>query len=45
MQGQTQDFKLGGPKLSEKKIQICFHIVLTNYQSRQIHKNHCFSIY
>ena len=29
----------------EKKIQIRIHIVLINYQQRQIPKNHCFLIY
>ena len=38
----------GGPKISEKKIkniQIHIHIVLRNFQPRQIQKNHCFLIY
>ena len=33
-QGWTQDFKLRGPEISEKKIQIYAHIVLINYQPR-----------
>ena len=35
----------GGAEISEKKFQIRIHIVLINYQSRQIPKNHCFLIY
>ena len=35
----------GGPEISEKKIQIRIHIVLINYQPKQIPKNHCFLIY
>ena len=46
-QGRTQDFKLGGGggDKRKKKFQIHIHIVLINYQSRQIPKNHCFLIY
>ena len=37
----------GRPEISKKKkkIQIRIHIVLINYQPRQIPKNHCFLIY
>ena len=40
-------FQAGGPgdKQKKKKNQICIHIVLINYQSRQILKNQCFLIY
>ena len=44
-QGRTQDFKLGGGDKQKKKFQIRIHIVLINYQLRQISKNHCFLIY
>ena len=34
-QGRTQDFKTGGPEISEKKkFQICIHIVLINYNPK-----------
>ena len=48
-QGWTQDFKPGGgggaQRKAEKKIQIRIHIVLINYQPRQIPKNYCFLLY
>ena len=43
-QGRTQDFKLGAGDKQKKKFQICIHIVLINYEPRQIPKNHCFLI-
>ena len=43
---QARGERGGGGEISEKKyIQIHIHIVLTNYQPRQIYKNHCFLIY
>ena len=47
--GTDPGFRDGGPedkkKKKKKKIQICIHIVLINYKSRQIPKNHYFLIY
>ena len=44
-QGRTQDFNLGAEISEKKNFQIRIHIVLINYQPRQIPKNHCFLIY
>ena len=46
LQGRSQDFKPGGLEISKIFFfQIRIHIVLINYQPRQIPKNHCFLIY
>ena len=43
--GMDPRFQAGGAGDKKKKIQIHIHIVLINYQPRQIPKNHCFLIY
>ena len=45
--GRAQDFKLGGGGGDKRNFffQIRIHILLINYQPKQIPKNHCFLIY
>ena len=44
--GTDPGFQVGGAgDKQKKKFQIRNHIVLINYQLRQIPKNHCFLIY